>query len=468
MHREDTTIPGLSVWRLPVHGDARGWFKENWNRERMVAAGLPDFGPVQQNVSFNDGPVTRGFHAEPWDKLVSVATGRVYGAWVDLRAGESFGRVATMMIDPGVAVFVPRGVANAYQSLDPGTAYAYLVNDHWSAQATAEYTFVNLADPQVGVAWPIPLEQTVLSPADQDHPMLSQITPIPPARIVVLGSSGQLGRALQAAVPQATFVDRATCDLADPHSLEQLDWRGVGTVINAAAYTAVDDAEQAEGRRRAWAVNVDGVRRLADLARDRRLTLVHISSDYVFDGTVEEHLEDEPVCPLGVYGATKAAGEALVAQVPRHYLVRTSWVVGQGRNFVATMMSLAGRGVSPLVVDDQYGRLTFADDLAAGIVHLLRENAPYGVYHLTNSGPVTSWAEVAAQVFAWCGRDPGDIGRVSTAVYGSGKDLAPRPQHSALSLAKITAAGFSPPAAPDRLKAWVQELQTAARDASSS
>ena len=92
MRIETTPIPGLLVLHVPVHGDSRGWFKENWQREKQLALGLPDFGPVQNNISFNAAPgVTRGIHAEPWDKYVSVAAGRVFGAWVDLREGPSFG-----------------------------------------------------------------------------------------------------------------------------------------------------------------------------------------------------------------------------------------------------------------------------------------------------------------------------------------------------------------------------------------
>ena len=98
----ETEIPGLLIIDLPVHGDNRGWFKENWQREKMVAAGLPDFNPVQNNISFNASVgTTRGIHAEPWDKYVSVATGRIFGAWVDLRAGESFGKVVTVELGPG-------------------------------------------------------------------------------------------------------------------------------------------------------------------------------------------------------------------------------------------------------------------------------------------------------------------------------------------------------------------------------
>src|SRR6187455_555311 len=143
-----TAIPGLLIWDLPVHGDSRGWFKENWQREKMAAAGLADFGPVQNNISFNGARgTTRGIHAEPWDKWVSVATGRIFGAWVDLRDGPSFGAVFTTELDPSRAIFVPRGVGNGYQTMEPDTAYVYLVNDHWSPNAT--YTFLNLADETV-------------------------------------------------------------------------------------------------------------------------------------------------------------------------------------------------------------------------------------------------------------------------------------------------------------------------------
>ena len=129
---ETTPIPGLLVVRLDLHEDTRGWFKENWHREWMSAAGVPDLGPVQDNISFNHRRgTTRGFHAEPWEKYVSVATGRVFAAWVDLRRGSSFGSSFFLDIEPSVAVFVPRGVANAYQTLEDGTSFTYLVNEHW-------------------------------------------------------------------------------------------------------------------------------------------------------------------------------------------------------------------------------------------------------------------------------------------------------------------------------------------------
>ena len=133
---EETGIEGLKVVELAVHGDPRGWFKENWQRAKMVALGIPDLRVVQNNVSFNaERGVTRGIHAEPWDKFVSVAAGSVFGAWVDLRAGSgTYGRVYTTRLDPSRAIYVPRGVGNSFQALEDGTAYTYLVDAHWSAE----------------------------------------------------------------------------------------------------------------------------------------------------------------------------------------------------------------------------------------------------------------------------------------------------------------------------------------------
>ena len=231
-------------------------------------------------------------------------------------------------------------------------------------------------------------------------PFSSEVVPFQPARPLILGAGGQLGHALRTAFPDADFRTREELDVTDPAALAKVDWRRVDVVVNAAAYTAVDAAESPEGRKLAWQINVHALTRLVCLARKHGFVLVHISSDYVFDGTREIHSEDEPFSPLGVYGQTKAAGDALVGTAPRHYVVRTSWVVGNGKNFVRTMSSLAEQGVSPSVVDDQYGRLTFADDIGRCIRHLVTSGAPYGTYNLTSSGPSRSWADIARAVLS--------------------------------------------------------------------
>ncbi len=440
-----TAIPGLSIIDLDVRGDNRGWFKENWQRRKMVDLGLPDFAPVQNNVSFNTtAGATRGIHAEPWDKLVSLATGRIFGAWVDLRPGPGFGVVVTLELGPDTAVFVPRGVGNAFQTLEDRTAYSYLVNDHWSPAARDSYTFVNLADETLAIDWPIPLDRAELSDADRNHPRLAAVTPMAAAPMLVIGRSGQLGRALAAEFPDATVVGRPELDLSDPASVAGFDFARYGVVVNAAAHTQVDQAETEQGRRAAWATNVVGVAALAAAAREHRFTLVHVSSDYVFDGAVEVHDEDEAFSPLGVYGQTKAAADAVVTAGGPHYVLRTSWVIGDGTNFVATMAGLADRGVSPSVVADQFGRLTFTTELTRAIRHLLETRPPYGVYNLTNAGPTMSWADIARAVFAARGRSAADVTDTTTEAYGASRQLAPRPRHSTLALDKISATGFQP------------------------
>jgi dTDP-4-dehydrorhamnose 3,5-epimerase len=455
----ETPIPGVVMYDLPVHGDNRGWFKENWQREKMVALGLPDFRPVQNNISFNEKPgTTRGIHAEPWDKFISVATGRIFGAWVDLREGPSFGAVFTAEIDPSQAIFIPRGVGNAFQTLEDDTAYSYLVNDHWSADAQGQYTFLNLADETAAIAWPIPLANAELSDKDKAHPRLADVAPMPPKKILVVGADGQLGKALRKTydgVTSVEFAGRAEFDLTSADSFDKRNWKNYSTIINAAAYTAVDAAETAEGRAAAWAINVTAVAHLARTAVEHNLKLVHISSDYVFDGVRDVHEEDEPLTPLGVYGQTKAAGDTIVSVLPRHYIVRTSWVIGEGSNFVRTMASLAAKGVKPSVVNDQTGRLSFTEDIAAFIRHLLDSDAEYGTYNFSNEGPTKSWADIASDVYEQCGASRNDVSGITTAAYFANKPAAPRPLNSTLNLAKLRATGFNVAGADERLTEYL-------------
>ena len=468
----ETNIPGVVVFDLPVHGDARGWFKENWQREKMVALGLPDMRPVQNNISFNErAGVTRGIHAEPWDKLISVATGSVFGAWVDLRPGDSFGQVFTCTLDPSKAIYIPRGVGNSYQALEDGTAYTYLVNAHWSAELKKTYTFVNLADPTLGIEWPIPLEEATLSAADLAHPMLADALPMAPRRTLVTGCNGQLGRAVRALAEERgvagafDFCDIDTFDMSDPAAYGKLDWSLYGTVINCGAYTAVDRAETPEGRRIAWAANANGPALLARTCAEHGVTLVHISSDYVFDGTAEVHTEEEPFSPLSVYGQSKAAGDIAVAGCPRHYIMRSSWVVGEGKNFAKTMCMLsdkvaAGDFERVTVVDDQLGRLTFTRDMAAAIFHVLDARAPYGTYDCTGSGAVRSWADIARACFEAKNGNGDKVVPVSTADYYASAEgpIAPRPHFSALDLSKLEGVGFHMPDWEEELTEYLTTL----------
>lgn len=439
------------MFDLPVFGDNRGWFKENWQREKMLAIGLPDFGPVQNNFSYNTNRgVARGIHAEPWDKYVSLGKGRIFGFWVDIREDSpTYGQAYTTELDPSKAIYVPAGVANGYQTLEDDTVYSYLVNDHWSADA--QYAFVSMFDETLGINYPIPLTESEVSDKDKQHPRLVDVTPLKSKKILITGANGQLGKALRIEFPNAEFVTRHDFDITgDISSLRR--WRDYNTIINAAAYTAVDEAETPQGRSDAWTANATAVANLSKIATEFGITLVNVSSDYVFDGTNAPYSESETLNPLGVYGQTKAAGDAAVSTVSRQYTVRTSWVIGEGKNFVLIMKSLAERDIKPSVVSDQIGRLTFTEDLAKGIKHLLTTQAPYGTYNLSNDGEPSSWADIAKAVYAHVGKSSDDVTPVTTEEYYAGKDgIAPRPLQSTLDLAKIKGVGFTP-------REWKQAL----------
>lgn len=468
-----TNIPGLLVFDLPVYGDNRGWFKENWQRAKMTSLGLPDFDPVQNNISFNaQRGVTRGIHAEPWDKYISLAQGKIFGAWVDLRPGKSYGEVFTTELDSSQAIFVPRGVGNSFQALEDGTVYTYLVNAHWSLEQKKSYTFVNLADPQLNIQWPIDLRQAALSEDDKKHPLLQDVQPMKPQRTLVIGCNGQLGKAIrhyaeEKQLENFEYVDIDTFDFSDPQHYERFDWSLYGTIINAAAFTAVDVAETKQGRVLAWKANVRGPQLLAKVAQEHHITLVHISSDYVFDGVCDEHSEDEDFSPLGVYGQTKAAGDIAVSSADKHYIVRSSWVIGEGKNFVRTMMALS-RKVADVndsldevtVVDDQYGRLTFTEDMVGAIFHLLDNHCAYGTYNVTGSGEVMSWAGIAWHIFDQTEGNAQAVRTITTKEYcakSPQKAISPRPVHSALSLDKIRSVGYEPRDWQDSLREYIEK-----------
>jgi dTDP-4-dehydrorhamnose reductase len=227
--------------------------------------------------------------------------------------------------------------------------------------------------------------------------------------ILVLGGAGQVGtelRALSSPGMRIVAPSRAELDLGAAGEIAA--WvaaRPWAAIINAAAYTDVDKAESE--RDAAWRVNATAPGRLAREAARRDIPLVHISTDYVFDGRKgRPYVPSDPVHPLGVYGASKEAGEQGVRDNPRHVILRTSWVHSPtGRNFVRTMLRLANERESIRVVDDQRGSPTAARDVAQACLAIVSriaadpEGAPYGTYHFANAGE-TTWCGFARQIFA--------------------------------------------------------------------
>ncbi len=281
------------------------------------------------------------------------------------------------------------------------------------------------------------------------------------SKFFIVGANGQLGTALRAQYPNAKFADVGELDITDKNSVEAFDWSGIEVIINAAAYTNVDGAETSDGRKAAWAVNADAVANLVAVAAQHNATIVHVSTDYVFDGTEQQHAEDEAFAPLSVYGASKAAGDIVVSLAPRFYILRTSWVIGEGNNFVRTMLGLGQKGVSPTVVADQIGRLTFTSELVRAIDHVLTSRfqlpdsgtpVPYGTYNVSNDGEPASLADITRKIFELAGYNQLTVTDTTTAEYFAGKEgVAPRPLQSTLDLSKIQATGF-------QSSGWVDEL----------
>ncbi|CAO4168254.1 dTDP-4-dehydrorhamnose reductase [Methylorubrum populi] len=273
--------------------------------------------------------------------------------------------------------------------------------------------------------------------------------------ILILGGAGQVGTELQACPwPEGVRVhapDRASLDITDEAALAAaLDERSYAAVINPAAYTAVDKAESDVAA--AWRLNALAPAILATETRKRNIPLVHVSTDYVFDGSNEDfYAPDAPVNPTSVYGASKAAGEMAVrATNPRHAIVRTAWVVSPHRgNFVKTMLRLAGERDRLTVVDDQHGCPTSAADLAAALATIaLRlagdEDAPTGTFHCVNDG-ATTWCGFARAIVAGAAKRGGraiPVEGIPTSAYPT---PAKRPANSRLSTQSLTDAyGIAP------------------------
>lgn len=284
--------------------------------------------------------------------------------------------------------------------------------------------------------------------------------------IWLIGCRGMLGTELAGMLDrqQRPFVGTdIECDITNPAALRDFaarqtpDW-----IVNASAYTNVDRAEDEEPGARA--INAEGAGRIADVAAARGARMIHISTDYVFDGrATRPYLEDDPIRPLGAYGRTKAAGEALVrAACPDHVILRTAWLYGRhGRNFVATMLKLMTERATLKVVSDQRGTPTWTRTLADVIMRVIANGSvPPGTYHVTDEGE-TTWHGFAVEIQRVAvarGLIPGgcEILPIPASQYPS---KAPRPAYSVLSKARIqTALGFQLPDWRSSLASYADEL----------
>lgn len=262
-------------------------------------------------------------------------------------------------------------------------------------------------------------------------------------RVLVTGGNGQLGRAFANLIPAAVVLDRRALDIADTGAVYRaFEEHRPEVVYNTAAYTAVDRAEVEPEQARL--INVDAVVNLANAARDNDCLLVQYSSDYVFRGDAGPYTELDRTLPASVYGRTKLQSEvAARASGNRYLIIRTSWVFGDGHNFVKSIVGAAARHPELTVVDDQRGRPTYAPDLAEGSAALVAAGCS-GVYNLSGGGEPGTWADVAEAAIQAAGLTA-RVRRVTTAQYYAGKQgpVAPRPANSELDCSKAGEAGVN-------------------------
>lgn len=264
------------------------------------------------------------------------------------------------------------------------------------------------------------------------------------SKILITGANGQLGLALRSEYPGAQATDTQELDITNERSINGFDWSGIKVILNAAGYTDVDAAEKPEGEKLAWAVNDKAVANLSRIAKANDMLLVHISTAYVFDGQKKIYTEDDPPSPLGKYAKTKAAGDKQAAKAPRHYIIRTDSVIGDGKNFVRTMLGLAKKGIAPTVVADQFIRPTFTTEIAKAIKFLIDHQAQYGIYNLTNEGDAISWADFTRAILKEAGSNLKVTDTTFQAYSAAKTGVAPRPLNSVLDLSKIESIGFMP------------------------
>jgi dTDP-4-dehydrorhamnose reductase len=269
--------------------------------------------------------------------------------------------------------------------------------------------------------------------------------------ILVIGASGQLACALarRGAILDHSIVcrGRPEANLADTASLQrQFDDLAPVVVINAAAYTAVDKAE--EEPEAAFAANAAGLETLATLCEARGLPLIHVSTDYVFDGTGRvPYTETDAIAPLGVYGVSKAQGEAAVRRAcARHVILRTSWLYSmEGRNFLTTMLRLGATRDELSIVNDQHGAPTWTHDVAGAICTIARRlvadrrDDAWGTYHLTGAGE-TTWFGFASEIFRLAAARGSKVPHLTPIAAKDYPTLAKRPPYSVLNTSKIRSA----------------------------
>ncbi len=445
----NTKIPGVKILEPKVFGDERGWFCESF-RADVFSRDVCEVNFVQDNESCSRRGVVRGLHFQrpPYSqaKLVRVSRGCVLDVVVDVRGNSpTYGKYVAVELSENNhrQLFIPRGCAHGFATISDKAVFEYKCDNYYHPESEGG---ISIFDDTIGIDWPIPVSEMILSPKDLKHPALSESGQLfgmdggeyieAESTILVTGANGQLGtafRELTCSYPKVRFL------LTDVDELNLTDAGGVqryvekyrpDVIINCAAYTDVERAE--DEPEAAELVNVGCVANLASAARSVDALLVHISTDYVYGNNEGSQplSEDTPAIPLSVYGRTKLGSEqALAESGVRHLIVRTSWLYSPwGKNFVKTMLRLMDEKETLTVVNDQKGSPTYAPDLAEAIMALIASGAE-GLYQFSGEGEC-SWYDFASAIGEIAGKTACIVSPCTTDEYPT---KARRPAYSVMS-----------------------------------
>lgn len=474
MKKIETNLLDCYILEPQRFGDERGYF-ESITREELQSLGFNEIYQVSNSKSGKG--IVRGLHFQraPYcqAKVVTVKRGAALDVVVDIRKDSpSYGQWTSVELTPenGRMLYVPRGFAHGFVSLQDDTLFEYYVDNKYRPDMEGGILW---NDPELGINWDeifakYGIDEPILSAKDKVREPLSKSDvdfARRPKKFFITGAGGQLGYDLVRELHQRGEYDIYASDVKN---LDITDRDKVMSVIkkynpdvifHCAAWTAVDKAEIE--KEKCTAVNVIGTQNIVDASMQVGAKVVYMSTDYVFDGTKEGmYTETDTPNPKNVYGMTKYEGEEKVRQNPKYFITRISWVFGMnGNNFVKTMLKLSENHDELGVVNDQVGSPTYTVDLAKLLVEMAYTDK-YGTYHVNNSG-YCSWADFAEYVLSSNGKKT-KVNPVSTAKYYEGKDMsgiAYRPMNSKLDKSKLLQAGFKPlPSWQDAVDRYSKEL----------
>lgn len=461
----ETNLKDCFILEPDKFGDDRGYFSPYFIQKNLDKLGFKKV--VQANRSKSAKGVVRGLHFQKnpkcQAKIVEVIKGSAIDVVVDLRVDSpTYGQHTTVKLteDNNRQLFVPRGFAHGFISLEDDTIFQYLIDNDYAPKLEGGILW---NDPDLCIDWQTMfkengIEEPLLSDKDQKHPQLKDNKVIfkrEQEKYLITGGSGQLGYDIrrelikQGINPENILMPtQQEMDITNKENVTNVISEFKPDVIfHCAAWTAVDKAEEMEGQ--VEKVNVEGTSNITDASIEVGAKLVYISTDYVFDGTKEGiYTPEDKINPKSVYGKTKYLGEEEVKRNPNHFITRISWVFGiNGNNFIKTMLKLSETRKELNVVDDQIGSPTYTVDLAHLLVNLAQTDS-YGTYHATNE-EYCSWAEFAEYIFKINNRDV-KVNKVTTEEYLelTKANQAYRPRNSRLDKSKLEEIGL------DRLPSW--------------